>query len=87
MRLLDSMTDSVDMDLSKPWKIVEDSGKHGMLQSMVSQRVRHDIATEQQRFCGFFLSGVLFSHWLFYPFLKSSAVIYMTPKSKFLPKM
>ena len=38
MRLLDSITDSVDMDLSKLWKIVEDSGKHGMLQSMVSER-------------------------------------------------
>ena len=48
MRLLDSMTDSVDMDVSKLLKIVEDSGKHGMLQSTVSQRVQHDIATEQQ---------------------------------------
>ena len=38
MRLLDSITDSLDMDLSKLWKIVEDSGKYGMLQSMVSKR-------------------------------------------------
>ena len=39
MRLLGSITASVDMNLSKFWDIVEDMG---------SQRVGHDLATEQQ---------------------------------------
>ena len=46
MKLLGSNTDSVDMNSSKLWKIVEDRGT-GMLQSVGSQRVRHDLATEQ----------------------------------------
>ena len=37
-----------DMNLSKLWEIVEDRGT-GLLQSMGSQRVRHNLGTEQQR--------------------------------------
>ena len=36
------------MSLSKLWEIVKDK-KPGMLQSMGSQRIRHDLATEQQQ--------------------------------------
>ena len=46
MRWLDSITDSMDMNLSKLWKTVEDRGAwcgtvHG------SPRVGHNLATEQ----------------------------------------
>ena len=46
MRWLDSIANSVGMNLSKLWEIVEDRGP-GMLQSMGSQRVGHNLATEQ----------------------------------------
>ena len=41
MRWLDSIVNSMDMNSSKLWKIVE-AEETGMLQSMRSQRVRHD---------------------------------------------
>ena len=43
MRWLDSFTDSIDMNLSKLWKIVED---RGMLQSMGLQGIVHNLETE-----------------------------------------
>ena len=48
MRWLDSITDSRDMNLIKLWERVED-GEPGVLKSMGSQRVRHDLVTEQQQ--------------------------------------
>ena len=48
MRWLDSMTDSVDINLSKLLKIVK-YREPGVLQSMESQRVRHDLVTEQEQ--------------------------------------
>ena len=46
-RWLDRIIDSMEMSLSKLWEIVKDR-KPGILQSMGSQRVGHDWATEQQ---------------------------------------
>ena len=47
MRWLDDITDSMDINLSKLQDIVKDR-EAGMLQSMESQIVGHDLATEQQ---------------------------------------
>ena len=47
MRWLDCITDSMNRKLSKLQEIVK-TGEPGMLQSMGSWRVRHDLAPEQQ---------------------------------------
>ena len=41
MRWLDGITDLMDMSLSKLWEL-EMGGKPGVMQSMGSQRLRHD---------------------------------------------
>ena len=48
MRWLDSLSDSIGIDLSKLWEIVEDR-EVWHLQSMGLQRVGHNLATEQQQ--------------------------------------
>ena len=47
VRWLDSITNSMDMNLSKHQEIVKNR-EPDVLQSMGSQIVRHDLATEQQ---------------------------------------
>ena len=46
MRWLDGITDSMDMNLNKIWRWWR-TGKPGILQSLESQRVGHNWATEQ----------------------------------------
>ena len=48
MRGLDGITDSTDMSLSKLQETVK-GREAGVLQSMESQRVGHDLGTEQQQ--------------------------------------
>ena len=48
MKWLESITSSKDMNLSKLWETVKDR-ESWQLQSVRSQRVGHDLASEQQQ--------------------------------------
>ena len=48
MRWLDGTTDSMDLNLGNDQEMVRDR-KPGMLQCMVSHRVRPDLVTEEQQ--------------------------------------
>ena len=48
MRHLEDTTDSMDVNLGKLQEVVG-TGRPGVLLSMESQKVRHDLATEQQQ--------------------------------------
>ena len=58
MRWLDNISDSIDMSLSKLLGDKWWTGKPSVLQSMGSERVGHDLATEQQNlnFCNLILA-------------------------------
>ena len=49
MKWLDGITDSIDMNLSKLQVMVKDR-EPAMLQSMGSQKVRHNLVIEKQQF-------------------------------------
>ena len=51
MRWLNGITDSMDMNLGKLQKIVKDAWKPGVLQSMGSQRVEHNLETNNNYLC------------------------------------
>ena len=51
MRRCDGVTELMHMSLRKLWELVMDRDGTDVLQSMGSQRVGHDLATEQQSGC------------------------------------
>ena len=46
--MLDSITSSVDVNLSKLWEIVQDGAGAWRAAVVGSQRIRHDLVTEQR---------------------------------------
>ena len=65
---MDAIADSMDVSLSKLQEMVR-TGKPGVLQSMGSQSIRHDLATEQQRHI-IFISSETVARQLYIWFIK-----------------
>ena len=68
MKWLDGIADSMEVSLGKLQEMVR-TGKPGVLQSMGSQSIRHDSATEQQRHI-IFIYGETVARQLYIWFIK-----------------
>ena len=77
MRWLDDITNSTDMSLSKLWEIDRDT----VLQSMGLERVRHDLATEQQQ------SAICLSFQPILHLLSPTHVCILTIRSNYSPPL
>ena len=84
MRRLGSITDSMDMNLSKLREVVGDRIA-GVLQPMESQRVRHNLATEQQQWMKLRSDCLFTQHTeLQYRWCASSNSLEITKKTHFV---
>ena len=69
IRWLDTITDLMNMNLSKLWRSWR-TEKPGVLQSMGSQRVRHNLTTKHQQQCDLSLWSIHLPLWISVLFVK-----------------